>query len=92
MCVALAACAGTKPDGEVSVGSGGAGARAGVETEGGRARAGVSTSGPYAEADVIRAGRSSVSVGTGGVGARVGVGPVSVGVGSGRWWRLGLGL
>ena len=58
----------------------------------GAARAGVSTSGVYAEADVVKAGPAAVSVGTGGVAARVDVGPVSVGLGRGRWWRAGLGL
>lgn len=84
-----AGCAPVRPDAGASVGTGGAAARAGVES--GRLNAGVSTSGAYASADVIDTGRSRVTVGTGGVGAstRIGAGPLRVGIGT-SGLRLGL--
>jgi len=88
--LALAACGPPRPDAAASMGSGGAQARAGVEAGG--VRAGAGTSGPYAEADVVRTPNTRVTVGTGGVGASVGAGPVRIGIGSGGWWGLGVGL
>ena len=90
MCLALAlllaACAQTQPDVGATVGSGGASARAGVDT--GRVRGGVSTGGAYAAADVVDTGRTEVTVGTGGVGVAtsIGRGPFRVGVSTGGWW------
>ncbi|WP_172329258.1 hypothetical protein [Mangrovicoccus sp. HB161399] len=85
---ATAACAPVHPDVGGSVGSGGASARAGVES--GRVNAGVSTNGAYASVDVIDTRNVDVSVGTGGPSASVHVGntPVRVGIGRGGW-RVG---
>ncbi|WP_424989868.1 hypothetical protein [Fluviibacterium sp. S390] len=85
----LSACGPPQPDLGASVGPGGAGAHAGVQS--GRVSAGVSTSGTYAAVDVVQTDKVDVTVGTHGAGAsvRVGNSPVRIGLGTGGL-RLGI--